>query len=951
MAAAAKHPRGETTPLLERERELAALLEALDAACLGDGRMVMVEASPGLGKTRLLREARSLAVARGLRVLSASARALERDLPWSVVREVYGGVLRSGDQSRRDALLTGAASLAAPLFADRPSVEPIVLSAAVHGLYWLTSDLATESPLMIAIDDVHWLDAASAHWLSHLAGRVSDLPVLLLAAARPAPQTEASGLWRTLGAQTVTTRLGLAPLNERASCRLVKVLIGGDIDGRFAAACHEASGGNPFLLCELSAALRAERERPDASDPERVARARPEAISRSVLLRLAQLGGMCVEVAFAVVVLGARATVANVATLCGIASELARDAVDALVAADVLRHGSPLEFMHPIVRSVVAGELPAASLAHRHLRAAELLHSQRADASTVALHLLMSEPGGRDWVVDVLREAAVDAAATGAPEAAMRFLEHALAEPPNETKVVEVLLELGRAEVMLGHPGGSGHLRAALDACTEVPRRAVIAIDLAGHLLVAGSIEEAVAICRAATAELGEDHRELRLELDALAVTAAKQFPDRSPEGPSFDLELLPASTRGERLLLGAVANGETVQGARPLDDLAALCARALGGGALLRDVGADSPVYWAAATTLIFGERYVEAGEAFEAAAQDSRGRGSTSGYALYCAFRSVLDYRLGNLEAAIDAARRALELIASEHLPMTQAYALSFLLDALVARGAVDAAEQAIHGVLPDDAPPLAAFALLRASRGRLHLAAGRPRDAVADLLEAGRYLTRTLPGFWPWRAEAALALRAAGDLDQASELAAQELALAERGGSRWAHAIALRSKALVQGGDIALLARAARLLEGSPAKLERARILVDLGAALRRAKRVQEALEVLREGLDLADRCAAEPTIAHARTELAAAGARPRNARRIGADALTASELRVARMAAAGASNRDIAQALFVSLRTVETHLTHAYRKLGVEHRGGLIRALDADTERAEPLHRSI
>jgi DNA-binding CsgD family transcriptional regulator len=162
-----------------------------------------------------------------------------------------------------------------------------------------------------------------------------------------------------------------------------------------------------------------------------------------------------------------------------------------------------------------------------------------------------------------------------------------------------------------------------------------------------------------------------------------------------------------------------------------------------------------------------------------------------------------------------------------------------------------------------------------------------------------------------------------------------------------VALRGAGLVKGGDEGLgcLRESVVLLERSPMRLEHARSLVELGAALRRRGRRAEAREPLAAGMELAHRCGAERLLARAQEELRAAGARPQRPARTGVDALTPSEQRVARMAAEGRSNPEIAQELFVSLKTVETHLSHVYRKLALTGTGAR-RQLAAELECAAP-----
>jgi DNA-binding CsgD family transcriptional regulator len=234
---------------------------------------------------------------------------------------------------------------------------------------------------------------------------------------------------------------------------------------------------------------------------------------------------------------------------------------------------------------------------------------------------------------------------------------------------------------------------------------------------------------------------------------------------------------------------------------------------------------------------------------------------------------------------------------------------------------------------------------TRARLRLAQGRAREALDALRECARLLEVwkiRSPGRIPWRASAALALTSLGEPDEATRIALEEIELARRFELPRELGIALRAAGLVEGGDrgIELLAEAAQVLEASPAVLEHARALADLGAALRRRGQRSNAREPLRRALDLAHRCGATALADRARTELVATGARPRRAVVTGVDALTASERRVAEMAAEGLTNRQIAQALFVTEKTIEWHLGQAYRKLDIGSRSELPRALGAD-----------
>jgi DNA-binding CsgD family transcriptional regulator len=231
---------------------------------------------------------------------------------------------------------------------------------------------------------------------------------------------------------------------------------------------------------------------------------------------------------------------------------------------------------------------------------------------------------------------------------------------------------------------------------------------------------------------------------------------------------------------------------------------------------------------------------------------------------------------------------------------------------------------------------------SRGVLRLAQARPREALADLLACGERQDRwgaRNPAVLPWCSAAALAHAALGDEALARQLADAELSAARAFGEPRAIGMSLRAAGLVHGGrsGIALLEEAVAVLGGADARLELARALVDLGAMRRRSGQRMAARDPLRRGLDLAQRTGAVALMERARTELLATGARPRRLVLTGVDALTPSERRLAEMAADGLTNRQIAQALFVTMKTVEAHLRSIYRKLDIDSRRELASAL--------------
>jgi DNA-binding CsgD family transcriptional regulator len=316
------------------------------------------------------------------------------------------------------------------------------------------------------------------------------------------------------------------------------------------------------------------------------------------------------------------------------------------------------------------------------------------------------------------------------------------------------------------------------------------------------------------------------------------------------------------------------------------------------------------------------------------ARRRGSVYDFASASVLRAQVRYLQGALRDAEADARLADELTAEHQVTFARRYTQAWLVLTLVERGRLAEADDSLEksGVAPS-------LAYLLDARGRLRLAQGRAAEALVDFRACGQRLERRglgHPGLMPWRANAALALHQLGQLDEARRLVDDAVATARRYSAPRALGVALRARGLVSG-SVDALREAVSVLEPTSARLEHARATVDLGAALRRANHRGVARDTLALGRELAHRCGAEALVERAREELAASGARPRRVALTGTDALTPSERRVAEMVASGMSNRDVAQALFVTSKTVETHLGSVYRKLGVTSRADLARAL--------------
>ena len=947
---------GQGGPLLERDAERTAVGDALDDARLGRGSVLLVEGPAGIGKTAILRLAHALAPAAGAGTLEASAGELERDFPFGVVRQLFEPVLTGPGvgSAQREELLTGAAGRARAVLGDERSktdreATPAQESAesVLHGLYWLTANLAERSPLLITVDDIHWADRYSLRFLAYLAHRIAALPVALLLGLRSG-ESHAEAELRAMVAHARI--LELPPLSTGAVARLASERLGGAVSDEFAAACEHVTTGNPYLVRELLTSLSQTGVRPTADVADHVRGFAPRTVARAVLARLAGLSPEAERLARAVALLGRDAELRHAAQIAGLDQETAAAAADTLVAATVLAPGRPLEFAHPLVRSAVYAELPAATRGLDHKRAAKLLAAEEGDPERVATHLLAVEPAGDGWVVARLREAAAKVLAAGAPHAAVTYLERASAEPPAGPDRSDVLLALGVAQASLGEAEAPATLRSALAGMGSDAGRARTARVLSRALHMRGDSLAAARVLEASIAELPETRADLRqrLEADLLLMTQSTMAARHHLAAP------LARARAGADELSGPTA--PVVRAVVAVDlahtDGAASAAaryaqRALDAGEVMLEEGDVSVSFYLATVALALCDRLTAAQAGLDTSVASAQQRGSLTDLQSALCVRSWILHRRGRLRDAESDARLALDQPHEHGGDILRAWKLAALAAPLMERGELDEAAALLS---PAELGPYEQDSMLyqpfRDACGRLALLRGDPRAALDHLEAEGDWERRwgvRNPGWTSWRSHAVGAHRALGNPDRAAELARADLDAATAFGADRALGIALRTLGLVEGAaGLERLGRAAEVLAGSEARLEHARALHELGAALRRAGRRADARERLHEALDLADRCGATALAANARAELVVAGARPRRKRLSGVEALTPQERRVVQMAARGQTNREIAEALFLTKRTIEMHLANAYRKLGIQTRKELPRTLDPSVD---------
>jgi len=630
---------------------------------------------------------------------------------------------------------------------------------------------------------------------------------------------------------------------------------------------------------------------------------------------------------------------------------VARRAADDLVRAEVLAAADPPRFIHPIVRDAVDGTSIGSRRDAAHRVAAALAYESNAPAQQVAAHLMRCSPAADGWVVAQLREAAAEAMCVGTPSVAAELLERALVEPPAATLRVEVLRELARAEANAGREASCTAFEEALALTADPTERAEIALELATAYASLFRWIDAVDVIERTLGDpgRGEIRADVVERLQAVLVVSGLHDARRA------------ASVRPMIEQLGITGDGVAVGMAmvlagRPANETGAALRRALErANVTVESWDARAALLWC----LVTAECYDIVDAALGPLIVEVERSGSARGYVAVYSALSFLQLRLGALPDADVAGRIALRVLQEGDFEPGLVFGATVLADVAIEAGDLATADELL-ALLPTELPPAGVGSvLIPAARGRLQLARGcwpealRQFQTCAEMFSADTWgLELRDIGYLHARSGAAQALLGLGRHEEAESIAHAELTDVVTFGAPRAIGVAARTTGLAMGGErgLELLADSVAALRASPALLERAKSLVQLGAAWRRAGRRRDARAPLAEALDLAARCGARPLIAQARAELAACGARPRRAWRTGVEALTPSELRVARLAADGATNRDIAHALYVSVKTIEGHLAAVYTKLGIARRGELAAALSGKIQGRDPVANS-
>lgn len=931
---------------------MGAIEAVLDAARNDVGGAILLEGHAGMGKTRLHEAALDLARASEMRVLRAAGSDLEQTIAFGVARQLLTAMLIGSSAAQHDSVLAGAPMAVREMAGIAGGAQPNGADgdlALAHGLFTALATADGGRPALIAIDDLHWSDSASLELVLYLLRRLDELPVAIVMTQRPVIGGGSSDLLDRIAAHPLVRVERLGPLGPKAIEQLVRQVRDSADDG-LVAACARVTAGNPFYLRELLRALAVEGELDNDQLTYRALSLAPDAVARSLRVRIGRLGASAAALARALAILGDDVPLRHTAALAGLPIEQAAVVADRLAAVEIILAREPLRFVHPLVRHTVELDIPASERAGRHLDAARLLHAEGDDPERIAAHLLLGRAEGNAWVVAQLRAAAMAARRRGSSRSAARYLERALAEPPQAQTRPDVLAELGTAEAAAGITTAADRLEAAAAALTDPCRRAELALRQGHALHAQGRHEDAARTYERGLGELDdvpgeprviELQNELQTGLTATAAIANVLHGEALERSDQLLARAIAEPvTRSQRLLLAQAAVRASFAAA-PASQVVDLAARAWDDGRLVDREVPDEVAWTLVAGAFGFAGELERSIAIVDAVLDHARRRSlplvfATASYvrALPRLLQGAVDDAIADLELARNARRYGWR-------QFVRAAASSYCL-CLIEAGELDRAEQALFEDAPLEEPRDLEDIQRLYALSELRLAQGRPQDASGAALATGKALAASAKvfGYCPWRDTAAQAALALGDTARALELARDSRAIAEQTGVMHARVRALRVHGLCEKDErgIELLRRAVELGSDGPPRLETIRALIEFGSALRRANQRSVAREPLQRAADMAKRGGANTLYERARTELRAAGGRPRRELVLGGTAsLTPSERRIAELASSGRSNPDIARALFVTPKTVEYHLRNVYRKLDISRRQDLPEAL--------------
>lgn len=902
----------------------------------GRGSVIFLSGPLASGKTTVLYGFGMECVKRGALVLTAIAAQEEQHIRFGVVIQLlHGTAFAEGDTRARLLALVADQAPAGGADTARRETPGHRDARAAHELGTAILALAAERPVVICVDDVPHVDSHSLRFLAYLARRSHSARLHLALTTNDAACPDAQWFVTELSRRPHFHRMVLSPLDSDGVAQVLVPHVGAAAARRLATAFHDITGGNRLLLDALisdsvAATSPGELRGPTAGS----------AFEAAVLTCLHRCGTMMSDVIRAVAVLGNTHSVELIDALVGHPTEEVVRTLDALRQAGLLNaHG----FRHPATHRAVLHALPPAERGQIRRRAAQWLHEQGGDITAIADHLTVMSGAAEPWGIAVLRQAADLALDDHHPELAARYLEAARRFSADGAQRAALTAKLASVEWRFNPLTAMRHLPKLLSAQEQGSLSHEDTATMIRYLLWHGRILEATAALARLVDSVGERDVVDAAELDLFRLWLTYFYPsllDRVPGArTALRREVSPASFAAAPqlqavTLLNIVLDGDACpEVTATAEHLLRTC----------RLSDATLEPIMTAIVALICVDRLDIAATRVDRLLGEAMALRAGAWHAELSAIRAVVALRSGDLRHVISCARTALSRLDIRMWGTKIGSPLGSLVLAHTALGQHQAAEALLRLPVPEQMYDSTFGLSYLHARGHHYLATGRIAAAQCDFEACGELMTRwhiDLPGLVAWRTDLAQLHLRRGDLATARRLAEEQLARLPAGRSR-SGGIALRLLAATSGqtAKLALLKESAEVLEACGASAELAHALRDLSQAHQELGELDQARVVERRATHLAKRCGFELARVVYPQRPPAHPTGPAGRMSTVAGALSDAELRVAQLAAKGLTNREIAHRLYVTISTVEQHLTKVYRKLKVNRREDLSSELPA------------
>ncbi|WP_204025768.1 AAA family ATPase [Sinosporangium siamense] len=900
--------------LVERTGELTELARIFAMTSLGSGQMVVIRGGIASGKTELVHVfGQHVRDAQGIMLVATGSEA-ESTLPLGVINQLLN------DERLPAAAVTEILDLMARAdTAGEPEETRISHAHAkiAHALCVMLLDVARERAVVVAVDDVHLADSPSIHVLLYLVRRIRSARVMTVLTERVGQRAQGTSVHAEISRHH-RHEIGLRMLGEAGITQLISERFGVAPPG-LAAAVARLTGGNPLMVNGL---LDDQPAMGDVSDEPLVS----DCYAKAAFAVLHRGEPAAVHVARGLAVLGERATPALLERLLGVESEVRARVVQGLEESGLV---ADLRFRHPDVAAAVLDYTPLYIRARLQLDAAGLLHQIGCPALDVARLLIAADEIAGPWAVSVLRSAADHALVDDDVETAIRCLALALGSCGDEREHLEITVALAKLEWRLNPAAAARRLEPLRGKLLNGELSGAKAAMVVRHILWQGDVSTATrAVALLEEAEEVQIAAELRLVLQTIygrrrgGSGQTRVSSAREPLGASMN-----PWTRAATSLAAIVHRGVREDTVARASHLLASCT--------LADSSLDVAV--AALLALVHSDRPDIAAGHCEPLAEEASRRGAVTWQAVLLSVRAEVALRQGDLAKADARAREALDLMHPESWGVLVGGPLATLIAANTAMGRHAVAAELVRQVVPEIMTQTVTGVRYLRARGHYHLATDRVLAALEDFQACSRLMVEwdvDRPSFVPWRSDLAQAQLRLGMRESARDLVTEQL---ERPGDLGPRVKGISLRVLAAGTDLRqrppLLREAIDLLQSAGDRLELTRTLSDLSQVYHKLGEFGRARMTAARAEQEAKACHAHIVPMQVTRLNGAEGPVDTESPATGEQVLSNAERRVATLAALGHTNREIGQRLYITLSTVEQHLTRVYRKLNVSGRKGL------------------